>query len=204
MDNILKALEKIITYHRTILCESLKINNITQLQFRIMEIFSETFRENRTITTAAYDLNSPKSTISDAVKDLIKKGFIQRDTGERDGRQSILCLSDKGVELIHNLNKLRSNVFNVLSKTGYEEEEIITKFLMELLSNIIQTEHLTEVKLCLSCRNLDYDKFPETEKPHQCSLTNMRFSYRDLKFDCEEHKIYFSKNVKHKKQKSKI
>ncbi len=80
-------------------------------------------------------LNRTKSTVTNLVKNLEKKGYIAKDPCEQDGRCSYIELSEKGYGVCDAFEQITDKLERHLWK-DYSEEELI--FFIMLLKKLIR------------------------------------------------------------------
>lgn len=91
-----------------------------------------------TLNDLATSLNTDKGAMSRSVKDLVKKGFVQREVDERDRRYVIISLTQKGEEKYNFIqNDMQKYFKQILSNIPEEKQEQVLESLMLLNHAII-------------------------------------------------------------------
>jgi DNA-binding MarR family transcriptional regulator len=69
-----------------------------------------------------------KSTISDSIKVLLKKGFVKKIDNPYDSRSFYIELTSKGHSILKEKQNIDSYILEILNLFSEEEKEIIHKF----------------------------------------------------------------------------
>ena len=86
-----------------------------------------------TINDLAFALNMDKGAMSRAVKDLVEKGFAQREVDERDRRYVAISLTKKGEEKYNSIQSDMQKYFDkILSNIPEKKQEQVFESLMLL------------------------------------------------------------------------
>lgn len=109
---------------------------ITHQVIRILQHVQK--EENIGINELANYLNVSQNTASDHIKRIITKGFLIKRRDSYDERKVILCLTDKGKEVVYRNTSLdEEKLDNILQSLNNEEKEMIMKA-FQLLSEHAQ------------------------------------------------------------------
>ena len=84
-------------------------------------------REQKNMSTVARELNVTVGTLTIAVNNLVKKGYIQRMRSQEDRRVVLISLTEQGKKDFH-----EKMVLAVLKGLNVEETEALTKALTKL------------------------------------------------------------------------
>ena len=90
-------------------------------------------REQKNMSTVARELNVTVGTLTIAVNNLVKKGYIQRMRSQEDRRVVLISLTEQGKKAYyHHKDFLEKMVLDVLKGLNVEETETLTKALTKL------------------------------------------------------------------------
>ena len=186
-ENIILALEKIAIIYRILLLEIGKENNLSATQIEIIDSISK--NKANTITLLAKEFNIKKSTISDSVNNLLKKGYIQKTISEKDNRSYNLILTEKSNSILNKFRDRLKNLFSIINNFSEQEKNIVLKFFSEVIKDLYNKKFIQKARLCLTCSNLK--RLENTnEKPFYCNFTNLKFDYNNINFNCN----YYQEN----------
>jgi DNA-binding MarR family transcriptional regulator len=89
-----------------------------------------------TVTELLGILKITKQSLSRVLSQLVEQGFIKQRAGERDRRQRLLDLTDKGVELERQLSETqRARVANAYREAGAQAVEGFRKVMLGIIGN---------------------------------------------------------------------
>lgn len=180
---IIVAAERLSTAFRAGLWEEAKLHNLSPLQVQILLFVAFHGCNECSVSRIAKEFAVTKATVSDAVKTLLVKNLLQKNTTE-DARGFLLSLTDYGKNCVDKLsgtgNFLRSSLEHV------EDTEInkIWEGMFLLIKNL-QGTRIIPVRMCFSCKHFGKEHAQGT--PHFCNLMQKPLAINDLRIDCPEH-----------------
>lgn len=90
-------------------------------------------REQKNMSTVARALNVTVGTLTIAVNNLVKKGYIQRMRSQEDRRVVLISLTEQGQKAYHHHKDFHEKmVLSVLKGLNAEETEVLAAALMKL------------------------------------------------------------------------
>ena len=105
--------------------------NISVNDMHIMDAVG--IREQKNMSTVARALNVTVGTLTIAVNNLVKKGYIQRVRSEEDRRVVLISLTEKGEKAFcHHRDFHEKMVLAILKGLNVEETEALTRALTKL------------------------------------------------------------------------
>ena len=116
--------------------EILKKNdiNLTSREFDYLGVFAKD--EKTKLSSMANELGIAKSTLSNTIKKMIKKGYITIKRDEDDDRVKIITLTDKGWKAIEIRDEIRKDYYEKISNSMNTDEK--SKF-FQILDKIIKS-----------------------------------------------------------------
>jgi DNA-binding MarR family transcriptional regulator/GNAT superfamily N-acetyltransferase len=96
----------------------------------------------QSITDIAREIGQSHVAVSQTVRELVKKGYVVNEAGERDGRKTVVALSETGLALAHKLESQYRDVNDAIESTLAEADH-------DLWKSIGEWEHLLERKSLL-------------------------------------------------------
>lgn len=118
---------------------SLKKENISCSEFRILEIICENAKGNKkvNVTEIANELRISKSAVSQSVSKLEKKGLIKRKINIFDQKINYISLSNNSIKKYEEIKEIYINEANkVLNEMGIDDSKELSR-LLDKLNNII-------------------------------------------------------------------
>jgi len=113
--------------------------------FPIMFLLAD--KEAVSVTEMAVEMRQTHSAVSQLVKKLINKGYIERFKDESDQRRSDLVLTDAGADLIVRLQPIWSGLVDVLNdmveSTDYDLTDALEAFEAQMTGRDLVDEVLT-------------------------------------------------------------
>ena len=100
---IIIGLERIGEVFKTLLWQKAKVYGISPIQIQILLFITRSNPNLANVSYLAKEFNVTKPTISDAVRILLKKGYVEKDYSPTDNRRYNLQVSISGKELIEEL-----------------------------------------------------------------------------------------------------
>jgi DNA-binding MarR family transcriptional regulator len=151
-----------------------------QMQILVMLRF-QTDLDSVTAVAGYLQLTNP--TISDAVRVLVEKGYVDKQPHMEDGRRHRLTLTAAGVDAAERLalfaNQLRDFV-GALPHQG-----VFLEALLQLMEQLQVIGFIPFQRMCTTCRHLQR---PESvSAPYYCQLLAQPLLPHDLRIHCPEH-----------------
>ena len=180
---ITQALERISKAFRVLLWEESKKYKISPIQIQIL-IFCLTHRQEMLkVSFLAKEFDLTKATVSDSVKVLLQKDYLEKISDTNDSRSYSLLLTPKGRKIAKETSTFNKALLTAVDTLGVKKGE----FLNHLL-NIIQSLNVNDVistqRMCLTCYH-----HSQKNGGHFCGLLNKKLKQEDLQIDCEDHKL---------------
>lgn len=185
---ILNGLERISEALKSLLWEKAKVYGISPIQIQILLFVNNHRTDICNVSYLAKEFNVTKATVSDAVKVLIKKGYLEKDYSPTDNRRYNLLVSQKGNELINNLSNYATPVRQELSMFKDEELTIVFDTISKLIFQLNKQGVIQVQRTCYNCKFYRGD----TKKTHYCNLLGKALKQEEIRIDCgefEEQKV---------------
>lgn len=182
------ALERISHVFRILLWEQTKQYNLSPIQTQILIYIYHQPEDERNISTLAHRLNVTKATISDAVKSLVQKKLVRKQTDNEDARYFYLVLTNKGLELVKKIEnwgeKFKANFENIST----ENKTILFETLLRVLINFEEEGVINRNRICFTCKHFRHQK-QGRKGLYFCELLNLPLKTNELRVDCPEHEL---------------
>lgn len=181
---IVAALERLSEAFRVLLWNEAKVLNISPIQIQILIFLKFHSIEKCKVSYLAQEFNMTKATISDAVKILLQKGLIEKETDAEDTRSYVMRLSELGKSTIENADLFANPMIQSLDKLTREQKEVLLDSLSEMIYRLHKAGIITLQRMCQTCRFLQ-----NTEGGHYCQLLQKPLLKTDFRMDCPEHQL---------------
>lgn len=187
-NKIVNLLDKISQIIRYIQWEINKKTKISPLMAQIIEYLGNNPQSLRTPAKIAEDLGVKRSTVTDALRILIKKEYVREKPHAEDKRYKILYLTKKGENFLKNENSnYKKILINSIKSLKKEDKENLFLSLINFVADLNKRGILPIARICLNCENFEKDKFKGSKKPHYCKLLKQRMGDFDLNVNCEKN-----------------
>ncbi len=179
---ILNGLERLSEALKALLWEQAKEFGISPIQIQIVLFVSSHRIDLCNVSYLAREFNVTKATISDAVRVLVKKGYLEKDYAPTDKRRYNLVISSSGEELINQLSEYASPISEELSVFSELELSNVFDLISKLIYQLNQRDVIQVQRTCYNCIYYSGNK----KNRHYCNLLNSRLKKTDIRLDCKE------------------
>ncbi|KXX71124.1 MarR family winged helix-turn-helix transcriptional regulator [Flammeovirga sp. SJP92] len=179
---IVNGLERLSEALKALLWEKAKTYGISPIQIQILLFVAKHKREICNVSYLAKEFNVTKATISDAVRVLIKKEYLEKDYSPTDNRRYNLLVTSSGEDLVQQLSGY-ADVFNK-ELSSFNEQELANIFdtLSKLIFQLNQKGIIQVQRTCYNCKYYSGDK----KENHHCNLLNSKLKGDEIRIDCDE------------------
>jgi len=179
---ILSGLERLSETLKALLWEKAKMHEISPIQIQILLFVSSHSTSICNVSYLAKEFNVTKATISDAVKVLLKKDYLEKDYSPTDRRRFNLKISKSGNNLVKKLSDYASPISEELS--NFTEKELINTFdtISKLIFKLNQRDIIQIQRTCFNCQHYKGDK----KNNHYCKLIELKLKKQDIRLDCHD------------------
>jgi DNA-binding MarR family transcriptional regulator len=175
------GLERISEVFKVLLWDHSKTLKLSPIQIQVMIFLAFHREELRNVSTLAQEFNVAKSTISDTIGILEKKGLIQKSPSIIDARAYSIHLTEEGLDLLKEAMNFADPLYQAVNQLGSEEKTKIFETLILLISQLNKKGVLSVQRSCFNCRFLE-----KRSKGHYCKFLETRLHESELRLDCPE------------------
>lgn len=181
---ILNGLERISEVLKSLLWEKAKKYGISPIQIQILLFVANHHEDICNVSYIAKEFGVTKATISDAIRVLINKKFLEKDFSPVDKRRYNLLVTGEGNQIIYDLTEYSLPLYNSL--TNFKEKELVNLFdsVSKLIFQLNQAGIIEVQRTCFNCQHYKGNK----ENKHFCNLLNQKLKSQDIRLDCKEFK----------------
>lgn len=180
---IVAALERISQSFRVLLWNVGKDFSLSPIQLQILIFLHYHSEEKRKVSYLASEFNMTKATISDSVKILEQKGFINKIDDPVDTRSFTMMLTESGLSVVNKVEMFSSSLQQPIDLMDIEEKESLLLSLISIIQHLHKTGIISIQRMCFTC--VHYDR--KNNGSHFCKLLNMPLNLTSLRIDCPEH-----------------
>lgn len=179
---ILNGLERLSEALKALLWEKAKVYGVSPIQIQILLFITNHKTEICNVSYMAKEFNVTKATISDAVRVLLKKEFLEKDFSPIDNRRYNLSLTTLGNVLVGNLSEYATPFEEELSM--FEEQSLSTVYntLTKLIFQLNQRDIIQVQRSCFNCKYYKGDR----KDSHYCNLLESELKKQEIRLDCNE------------------
>lgn len=179
---ILNGLERLSEALKSLLWEKAKKYGISPIQIQILLFVSNHSEDLCNVSHIAKEFNVTKATISDAIRVLVNKKFIEKDFSPVDKRRYNLFITKRGSQLIKDLSGYSLPLLSSLA--NFNKKELVTVFdtISKLIYQLNQQGIIQVQRTCFNCMHYKGDR----EKKHFCTLLNQHLKSQEIRLDCKE------------------
>ena len=180
---IVVGLERVSEAFKVLLWEHAKAIGLSPIQIQILIFIAHHKQNYCNVSHFAQEFNVTKPTISDAVRVLVNKGFVDKDYSATDNRRYIVFLTKTGKEIVLKTEGFANPIQQELNNVNDTDLEVLYKSITNLIYGLNKTEQLSIQRMCYSC------KFYERKRSnHFCHYLNQKLHDKDIRVDCAEFK----------------
>lgn len=180
---IIVALERISESFRVALWQESKETNLSPIQIQILVFLLFHSSEKRKISYLAQEFNMTKATVSEAVKILVQKDFLSKETEVNDTRSFVIYLTEKGKKTAEQVSSFANILVKPINSLDSTQKEILFKTLLDLIYQLNQAQIIQVQRMCFAC------SFYSKEEGHYCNLLKKPLKDHELRLDCEEFEV---------------
>jgi DNA-binding MarR family transcriptional regulator len=181
---IVAALERLSEAFRVLLWNEAKILNISPIQIQILVFLKFHDLEKCKVSYLAQEFNMTKATISDAVKVMLQKGLIDKETDATDTRSYTMRLTDLGETAISKATLFANPLLKSFDTLSNEQKEILLDSLLQMIFRLHKAGIITLQRMCQTCQYLQ-----NREDGHYCKLLEKPLLKTEFRLDCPEHSL---------------
>ncbi len=182
------SLELISRVFRVLLWDHATREKLSPIQIQFLLFLASHSKRFSSVNELSRSFHLTPPTVSDAVKTLEKKGFVQRMVSRQDKRKYPLLLTPAGSELAKKLIYWQEPLTDNLNLFPEKTRETVLIFLLKLLESLNETQLLDEVKTCFSCGYFQSLNEIAEGPEGRCILRNVSLNGMDLRLNCPNYR----------------
>lgn len=178
---IIASLERLSEGFRVLLWEKAKVLGISPIQIQILIFIQFHSDEKCKVSYLAQEFSLTKPTVSEAVKSLEQKGYIERQTEMADTRSHTIHLTEAGKSVVAHTADFANPMLPGIAKIPSAEKGVLLEQLLGVVGQLQRAGVISMQRMCFSCRF--YQKNGDS---HFCRFLNAPLENCELRLDCAE------------------
>jgi len=178
---IVASLERLSECFRVLLWEKAKVLGVSPIQIQILIFIHFHSDEKCKVGYLAQEFLLTKATVSEAVKLLEQKGFIERQTEKTDRRSHTLHLTEAGKGALVQTADFANPMLASLAKIPFTEKGVLLEQLLGIVGQLQEVGIISIQRMCFACRF-----YQRNEMDHFCHFIDKPLKNSELRLDCAE------------------
>lgn len=181
---IIASLERLSEGFRVLLWEKAKVMGISPIQIQILIFIQFHGDEKCKVSFLAQEFCLTKPTVSEAVKSLEQKGFIERQTEITDTRSHTIHLTEAGKSVVAQTANFANPMLGSIADLPSDEKGVLLEQLLAVVGQLQRAGIISMQRMCFSCRF-----YQKNGDGHFCRFLNKSLKNRELRLDCGEFEV---------------
>jgi DNA-binding MarR family transcriptional regulator len=186
-ERVLVGLSRIGTVLRSQAWEGSAGTGIHPTQAQVLVFLSRSRPPGLRLSELADRLAVTRSTASESVTALERKGLLERRADPEDGRAVRITLTAAGRKASAGLAEWPDLLLEVVDDLDPAEKGALLRVLLKLIRGLQLRGEITPQRMCVTCRFFQPGAHDDPERPHHCGYVDAAFGDRQLRIDCREH-----------------
>jgi len=178
---IIVALERVAEVFRVSLWTIGKEHQLSPLQIQLLIFLQFHSPDKRKVSYLAHEFSLSKPTISEAVRTLLKKKLIQKQTDPIDTRSYTIDLTTAGKHLAAEVASFANDLQPAFESWSEDRKSQFFANILELITNLKKLGFINVQRTCQGCRY-----FQNSKGGYYCKLLKMPLQVKDFRVDCPE------------------
>lgn len=186
---IIAALERLSQAFRTLMWSRGKHLGLSPIQMQCLVFIRFHDNKRNRIGHLAKEFDVAPATVSEAVRILVSKGFVQKQASVEDKRVQHLVLTPEGTEVTDKISDWANVLSEPLNEIPIDRKHETLLQLFHLIEAFQQKGLITVARQCTTCR---FFRAADTSNPdpiHYCKLLEKDLPLTALRVDCPEHEL---------------
>lgn len=178
---IASSLEKLTQVQKVLLWDTAMSEGLSPIQIQFIIFLNRHSADLRRVGILADEFDLTKATVSDAVKNLAKKGLLIKLKTQDDKRSYILELTAEGKKIAKKITNWQEILISHISRMSGSDKQNVSLFLARLIKSLFEEGIISVARMCTTCENF------RKGRPNRCGLTGRHFTESELNFDCDSY-----------------
>lgn len=139
------------------------------------------------VSEIAEELMVSAPTVSDSIRVLTDKGYVNKTKVTGDARVVMLQLTGKAEKLVERLDIVGGAIESALSSLPEAEQLQLYRTMLRIVRDLQANGKIPVARMCITCRYFRPHAHKNADRPHHCALVDAAFGDRTLRSDCPDH-----------------
>lgn len=182
LDNkIVAGLDRISQVFKTLLWEKSKTYNLSPIQIQLLIFIAYHSDEKTTVSYLSQEFNLSKPTISDTIKTLEQKQFINKIVDRKDTRSYRIVLTETGKNIVLETENFVNPLTEIITNSKQNDKLVLWENITNIIQQLNELKIISVQRTCLKCKH-----YSENNNKAFCNLLNQNLKTEDIRIDCEE------------------
>lgn len=182
LDNkIVAGLDRISQVFKTLLWEKSKTYNLSPIQIQLLIFIAYHSDEKTTVSYLSQEFNLSKPTISDTIKTLEQKQFINKIVDKKDTRSYRIVLTETGENIVLETENFVNPLTEIITNSKQNDKLVLWENITNIIQQLNELKIISVQRTCLKCKH-----YSENNNKAFCNLLNQNLKTEDIRIDCEE------------------
>lgn len=163
-----------------------EVFHLTPLQQHILYELKRQPGRTLTIGALARNIGVKPPTITEAVKTLMAKGFVEKSKGTEDGRFHCVRLISPDPNNVIGNPDWADALRDAISGLTEEEQKALLKLTIRLIEQFQRRGIVQRARICSFCTYFRPEMFPNSPQPHYCAFVGLPMGDGDIQTDCPD------------------
>ena len=181
---IVAGLDRISQVFKTLLLEKSKTYNLSPIQIQLLIFIAYHSSEKTTVSYLSQEFNLSKPTISDTIKTLEQKQFINKIVDKKDTRSYRITLTETGKNIVLETENFINPLTEIITNSKQNDKLVLWENITTIIQQLNELKIISVQRTCFKCKF-----YSENNNKSFCNLLNQNLKTEDIRIDCEEFEI---------------
>lgn len=181
---IVAGLDRISQVFKTLLLEKSKTYNLSPIQIQLLIFIAYHSSEKTTVSYLSQEFNLSKPTISDTIKTLEQKQFINKIVDKKDTRSYRITLTETGKNIVLETENFINPLTEIITNSKQNDKLVLWENITTIILQLNELKIISVQRTCFKCKF-----YSENNNKSFCNLLNQNLKTEDIRIDCEEFEI---------------
>jgi len=182
-NKIVIGLDRISQAFKSLLIEESKKYRLSPIQIQFLIFIHYHAKSESTISYLSKEFNLSKPTVSETVKTLEKKKYIEKSSDKIDARSYFIQLTELGKEIVRHTEPYINPLLHIITNINEADKLGLWQCMTKIIKELNNIQLINPLRTCANCKFY----LQNNSKPH-CALLNQELKVEDIRIDCAEFK----------------
>lgn len=181
---IIAGLERISQALRFLMWDTGKRYGVTPIQMQCLIFICFHSEEQNRAGVLAKEFDVTPATISQTIRALTQKGYLEKKPSSSDARIHTLHLTEQGKEITAQIDNWANTLTPLVDSLENKKQQDLLSVLFELIAAMQKQGIISAARQCTTCR---FFRPSDKNDTYFCKLLEKELELNDLRLDCPEH-----------------